>query len=124
MVTIGNAELEVLKVLWDHGPNTVRDISSILESQGRTWAYTTVLTMLHRLRDKGVDVSEKVGNVNRFEAALSRDNVVREQLSQLMDRFGEEGVAPLMLALVENNRFTPEEIEVFREMLNRLDETP
>ena len=120
----GKAELEVLKKIWDHGPNTVRDISSILESQGRTWAYTTVLTMLHRLRDKGVVVSEKVGNVNRFEAALSRDNVVREQLSQLMDRFGEEGVAPLMLALVENNRFTPEEIEVFREMLNRLDETP
>ena len=123
MVSIGNAELEVLKVLWDHGPNTVRDINSILESQSRTWAYTTVLTMLHRLCDKGVAVSEKVGNVNRFEAALSRDDVVQEQLAQLMERFGEEGVAPLMLALVENNRFTPEEIEVFREMLNRLDET-
>jgi len=123
MVTIGDSELEVLKVLWAHGRNTVRDINSILESQGRTWAYTTVLTMLHRLRDKGVVVTEKVGNVNRFEAALSRDHVVREQLSHLMDRFCEEGVAPLMLALVENNRFTPEEIEVFREMLNRLDET-
>lgn len=123
MVTIGDSELEVLKVLWAHGPNTVRNISSILESQGHTWAYTTVLTMLHRLRDKGVVVTEKVGNADRFEAALSRDNVVQEQLSQLMDRFGEEGVAPLMLALVENNRFTPEEIEVFREMLNRLDET-
>jgi len=124
MVTIGDSELEVLKVLWAHGPNTVRDINSILESQGRTWAYTTVLTMLPRLRDKGVVVTEKVGNVNRFEAALFRDNVVQEQLSQLMGRFGEAGVAPLMLALVENNRFTPEEIEVFREMLNRLDETP
>ena len=58
MVTIGDSELEVLKVLWAHGPNTVRDISSILESQGRTWAYTTVQTMLHRLRDKGVVVTE------------------------------------------------------------------
>ena len=123
MVTIGDSELEVLKVLWAHGPNTVRNVSSILESQGRTWAYTTVLTMLHRLRDKGVVVAEKVGNADRFEAALSRDNVVREQLSHLMGRFGEEGVAPLMLALVENNRFTPEEIEVFRRMLDRLEET-
>ena len=124
MVTIGDSELEVLKVLWTHGPNTVRDISSILESQGRTWAYTTVQTMLHRLRDKGVVVTEKVGNVNRFEAALSRDSVVREQLSHLMDRFCEGGVAPLMLALAEHDRFTPEEIEVFKAMLDRLEETP
>ena len=123
MVTIGDSELEVLKALWAHGPNTVRDISSILESQGRTWAYTTVQTMLHRLCDKGVVVTEKVGNVNRFEAALSRDNVVQEQLSQLMGRFGEAGVAPLMLAVVENNRFTPEEIEMFRRMLDRLEKT-
>ena len=124
MVTIGNAELEVLKVLWAKGPNTVREINSVLESHGHAWAYTTVQTMLHRLRDKGMVVSEKVGNVNRFEAALSLDNVVREQLSHLLDRFGEAGVAPLMLALVENSRFTAEEIEVFRTMLDRLEETP
>ena len=124
MVTIGNAELEVLRVLWAHGPNTVRDIRSILESEGHSWAYTTVQTMLHRLRDKGVVVSEKVGNANRFEAALSLDNVVREQFSDLMDRFGKVGVAPLMLALVENSRFTAEEIETFKALLDRLETTP
>jgi predicted transcriptional regulator len=74
------------------------------------------------LRDTGVVVSEKVGTANRFEAVLSRDNIVKDQLSRLMDRFGEEGVAPLMLALVENNQFTPVEIQAFKDMLDRLEE--
>ena len=68
MVTIGDSELEVLKVLWAHGPNTVRDINSILESQGRTWAYTTVLTMLHRLRDE-----RKFDGVDELVAQIGRD---------------------------------------------------
>jgi BlaI family penicillinase repressor len=124
MVRIGDAELDVLKVLWDHGPNTVRDINSVLESQGRTWAYTTVLTMLQRLREKGVVVAEKVGNVNRFSAALSREHIVHQELSRVMDRLCEGGAAPLMLSFVENQQFTPEEIEAFRALLDRVDNGP
>ncbi len=47
-----------------------------------------------------------------------------ENPSLVMDRFCEGGVAPLMLALAEHDRFTPEEIEVFKAMLDQLEETP
>jgi BlaI family penicillinase repressor len=43
------SEREVLKVLWDHGPRTIREINEVLERQGRQWAYTTVATLLQRL---------------------------------------------------------------------------
>ena len=50
---LGDAELEVLKALWDRGPTTVREVMNILHEQGRQVAYTTVLTFLTRLEQKG-----------------------------------------------------------------------
>lgn len=121
MVSIGDAELEVLKVLWEHGPNTVREVNGLLEAQGHTWAYTTVMTMLNRLREKGVVGAERVGNANRFKAVLSRDRIVRLELSKLMDRLCGGGASPLMLALVEEGRFDQREIAEFRALLDRLE---
>jgi len=121
-MSIGNAELEVLRLLWEHGAMTVREVCTLLEAQGHEWAYTTVQTMLRRLADKGVVSVEKLGSVNRFEAVLSREQVVGEEVSQLIDRYCDDGVAPLMLALVQQGRFTPDEIEEFRALLDRLDE--
>lgn len=122
MITIGDAELEVLRLLWAHGPATVRELCNLLEKQGRTLAYTTVQTMLNRLRDKDVVSAKKVGNVNRFEAVLSLEDVVSEEVARLIERYCEDDVAPLMLALVAQGRFSSEEIETFREMLDRLED--
>ena len=49
---LSEAEREVLKVLWGHGPQSVRQIKDELEARGRTWAYTTVATLLQRLQSK------------------------------------------------------------------------
>ena len=54
------AEMEVLKVLWDCGPGTVRAINRELEGRGRRWAYTTVATLLHRLAVKGFVASDNL----------------------------------------------------------------
>ena len=49
---LSEAEREVLKVLWDRGPASVRQIKDVLTERGRTWAYTTVATLLQRLQSK------------------------------------------------------------------------
>ena len=49
---LSDAERDVLKVLWDHGPRTVREINEVLKKRGRRWAYTTVATLLQRLAAK------------------------------------------------------------------------
>jgi BlaI family transcriptional regulator, penicillinase repressor len=46
---LSDSEREVLKVLWDRGPGTVREINAELSRRGRHWAYTTVATLLQRL---------------------------------------------------------------------------
>ena len=111
----------MLKVLWDVGSGTVREVQAILREQGRKWAYTTVQTLLNRLQAKGNAASEKGGPAHIYRAAVTREQLLRRRLGDLADEFCEGTASPLVLALVEGGRFTPAEIEQFRKLLDRLE---
>lgn len=110
-------ELEVLKVLWEHGPGTVREINEKLPR----WAYTTVQTLLTRLERKGYVACDRSGFAHVFRAEVSRDKLVRHRLSDLVAEFSQEVTAPLVLALVEQQRLSPDEIQHLRQVLDRLE---
>src|SRR5262245_19006916 len=118
---MSDAEREVLKALWDHGPGTVREIHAALTEQGRSWAYTTVTTLLQRLESKGYVSCDKSRFAHVFEARVTREEVVREQVTSLVDEYCDGTAAPLMLALVEGHRFSAEEIAQFRQLIEQLD---
>jgi predicted transcriptional regulator len=119
--SISDTELDVLKVLWDHGPGTVREINARLAQLGRRWAYTTVMTLLYRLEAKGFVASDKVSPAHVFRAAVSRDGLLRRRLKDLADDLCKGTPAPLVLALVENHRFSAQEITQFRQLLDQLE---
>ena len=77
---LGAAELEVLRVLWDEGPATVRDVLNHLTARGRDLAYTTVQTFLTRLEQKGFVRSNKSDLAFVFRAKVSRDKISRSRL--------------------------------------------
>jgi predicted transcriptional regulator len=118
---ISETELDILKALWEHGPTTVRAINSVLRRSGRRWAYTTVLTLLSRLEAKGYVTSDKSGLAHVFRPAVSRDKLLRQRLKDLANQLCEGTSTPLMHALVEGHRFTPQEIEHFRQLLDQLE---
>jgi predicted transcriptional regulator len=118
--TVSDAELEVLKVLWEAGPSTVRDVAAALRRQRRRLAYNTVLTLLSRLRDKGHVASDRRGAAHVFRALVSREDLVGSSLAALADRICEGAASPLMLALVRGQRFSAEEIAHFRRLLDEL----
>lgn len=115
---VSDAELEVLKALWVDGPGTVRDVDARLRRRKRRWAYTTVQTLLNRLQNKGYVTSEKGSIPHVFEAALSRDGLVRRRLNQLADDLCDGTATPLVAALMKGRRFTEEEIVQFRRLLD------
>jgi predicted transcriptional regulator len=119
---ISDTELEVLRVLWEHGPGTVRDLNAILLRQRRRWAYTTVLTLLHRLQAKGYVDSDKSELAHVFRAAVSREELIRQRLGLLVDELCDGTASPLVHALVAGNRFSAAEIEQFRKLVNELTE--
>jgi len=69
---LSDAELEVLKVLWEGQSNTVREVMGRLHERGRKLAYTTVLTFLSRLEQKGYVRSDKAGMAYVYKVKQSR----------------------------------------------------
>lgn len=118
---LGDAELEVLKVLWDEGPATVRQVLAALHANGRKLAYTTVLTFLTRLEQKGVVRSDKSSLAYVYQAAVSRDRITRSRVRSLVEQLYDGAAGELVLQLIKTQRFTPEEIAELQNLINRLD---
>ncbi len=119
---LSDAELEVLKALWDLGPSSVRDVRDHLESQGRDLAYTTVLTFLTRLKTKRCVTSKKIGQAYVYTPKVSRDKVTGARVRSLMEQLFDGSPAPLVLQLVRNERFTPDEIAQLRGLIDSLED--
>jgi predicted transcriptional regulator len=115
------AELEVLKVLWERGPGTVRTLNDALHARGFCWAYTTVQTMLQRLRSKGFVRCEQGRPANTFVATLSRQAALKARLRYLADQFCGGAAAPLLLALVEGGGLSEADVRGLRQLLDDLE---
>ena len=118
---LGEAELEVLKALWDHGAVTVRDVLAHLHQQGRHVAYTTVQTLLTRLEQKGYVRSDKSELAYVYRAKLTRDRVTKSRLKTLLSQLYDGAAAPLVLQLIRDERFTKAEVAQLQGLIDRLD---
>ncbi len=117
----GDAELDVLKVLWDHGPATVREVLTHMHERGRRVAYTTVQTLLTRLEQKRYATSDKSEFAYVYRAKLTRERVTRSRLKTLVKQLYDGAAGPLVLQLIRTERFSAQEIEELQELLDRLD---
>jgi BlaI family penicillinase repressor len=115
---LSDSEREVLKVLWERGPGTVRAINEVLAGRGRRWAYTTVATLLQRLAAKQYVASDPSTVPHVYRAAVSREELLERRLQDAADELCDGRAAPLVLALVQGGRLSPEEIERLRRMLS------
>ena len=118
---LGEAELQVLKALWDAGPATVREVMNRLHASGRRVAYTTVLTFLTRLEQKGYVRSNKSDLAYVYKAVASRTQVTRSRLKAVMDALFDGEAAPLVLQLMKTERFSPGELAELQRHIDQLE---
>lgn len=118
---LSDGELEVLKVLWEGQSNTVREVMDRLHAQGRKLAYTTVLTFMNRLEQKGYVRSDKAGLAYVYQPRQSRERVISNKLRTIAEQLFDGAAGPMVLQLMKSERFTPEEIDEFRRLINQLD---
>ena len=89
----GELELAIMEIVWAQSPVTVRDVLTALRSQGRSLAYTTVMTIMGRLVEKGWLATDKQGRAYRYHAVRSRAEAradsVGSVLRVLLQDFGE-----------------------------------
>jgi BlaI family transcriptional regulator, penicillinase repressor len=118
---MSDAEREVLKVLWDHGPLAVRDVSAKLTEAGQDWSRSTVITLLQRLEKKGYVESDKSQFAFVFRAVVSREDEMLARMKNLAGELCDGEALPLVLAFAQRHRFSSEELARFRRMIDDME---
>jgi predicted transcriptional regulator len=114
--TLTPQELEIMKVVWEHGPATVRDVYERLRARRRI-AYTTVMTMMNVLERKGHLRKRAEGRSFRYQPARPRAQVVRAMVREFLDRVFGGAAQPLLVHLIEDRRLTDDDL---RELARRI----
>ena len=106
-------EIEMLQMLWREGTVTILEAQQAL---GLPIGYTTVQTRLNRLVKKQVAKKSK-GRPARYSAAVSQDQIRRDDLDLLVDRVSEGKVVPLVAHLVNRPSISPEEFDELKQLV-------
>jgi len=116
-LSIPDSELDVLKVLWDRGQATVREVLETLRTAGRQWSYATVATLLDRLETKGVVTSDRSELAFVYRPVVSNQEVRQKRVSNLVDKLyqGEPGL--LVLHLLKSHPLDPRQAKEVRALL-------
>jgi BlaI family penicillinase repressor len=110
-----DGELAILRVLWDHGPATVRQIH---ERLGRDTAYTTVLKLLQIMTEKSLVLRNEATRTHVYAAAQPAVQTQRQMVKDLADRAFAGSSANLVLQALAAKRATPEELAEIRRLLD------
>jgi len=111
-------ETQVLSVLWEHGPSTVRGVFSRLPD-GKERAYTTVLTVLQGMEKKGLVSRTRDGAAHVYRAQVDRDEVGQPVVKTLLEHVFAGDPARVVQALVDSADITAEDLKQIRRVLNQ-----
>jgi len=113
-----DAELAILRVLWERGPSTVRQVFEVLSAE-RELGYTTVLKMLQIMHEKGLVQRDITDRTHVFSASESQVQTQRHLLDDLLDKaFGGSSLSLVMQALA-TRRASREELAEIRKLLDQ-----
>ena len=112
------AELEILHVLWQNGPSTVRDVYESLNRIRRT-GYTTALKLLQIMTEKGLVERDESRRSHVYQPAVPRDAVRKSQLGALIDQLFDGSCSQLVLHALKAKHVTPEEIGEIAQLLEQ-----
>ena len=114
-----DAELAVLKLLWDGEPLTARTICERLYPSGTPSDQATVQKLLQRLEQKRLVARDRRSFAHLFRATVSREALAAVQLEALADKLTYGSLVPFILHAVESKQLTAEERSEIRRLLNR-----
>ncbi len=114
-------ELQILKILWEQSPLTVREVRDVLDKGGRALAHTTVITMLSTMVDKGQleKLNPLQGKAFRFVPLINRDDVSKGMLGDFVERVFDGSAEAVMLSLFDVADLDTEELANLRKLLNK-----
>jgi predicted transcriptional regulator len=114
------AELAILRVLWDRGPSTVREVTDALQPERGT-GYTTALKLLQIMTEKGLVRRNDASRSHVYEASAPAEATQRQLVGDLMDRAFGGSARQLVVQALAARRASPAELAEIRRLLDRLE---
>jgi predicted transcriptional regulator len=111
-----NAEVAILRVLWNRGPSTVREVAKVM---GREAAYTTVLKLLQNMTGKGLVRRDESARTHVYEAARSADETQRQLVVDLLERVFDGSASRLVMQVLAATETSAKELAEIRKLLER-----
>ena len=112
-----DAELAILRVLWERGPSTVRQVHEALAGS-RSTGYTTTLKLLQIMMEKGLVTRDGSARSHGYAAAESSERTRRQIVADVIQRAFGGSAASLVLHALSTHRTSPEELAAIRELLD------
>ncbi len=113
------AELELLRVLWDRGPLTVRDIHEALEDNDT--GYTTTLKILQKMTDKGLVRRDESQRSHVYHPAIAAEKTQRLLVRDLLQRAFGGSPGRMVVQALSEKKATPEELAEIRRLLDDME---
>ncbi len=115
-ITLTEAELRLMKLLWARGESSVSDLVAAMPEEN-TLAYTSVLTTVRVLEQKGYVRHRQVGRAFLYCACVAEQEASRSEVRHMMQRFFGNSRERLLLALLGDEEITPAELQRLKDAI-------
>jgi predicted transcriptional regulator len=115
-ITLTEAELRLMKMLWSRGDSAVSDLVAAMP-EGETLAYTSVLTTIRILEQKGYVVHRQEGRAFVYSPCVEEHEAGRSEIRHMMHRFFGNSRERLLLSLLGDDEIDPEELRRLKEAI-------
>src|SRR5687768_11264456 len=114
-IVFTDRELDVMNVLWDQGSATVTEVRDALHDQ---LAYTTVLTILRTLEEKGYVTHEEEGRAHRYVPAVERANAAESAVGRMLKKLFAGSPEMMLTHLVSDRKLKPADLKRMRKLID------
>ncbi len=114
------AELAILRVLWQQGASTVRQVREALRAERGT-GYTTTLKLMQIMLKKGLLKRDDSAHAHVYEAAITRGKTQKRMVSDLLDQVFEGSAQQLVLKALSSRKSSAEELAAIRNLIDQLE---
>jgi len=113
-------ELEILQIVWEKGPVSVKDVHESLGGEGSN-GYTTILKLLQIMHEKGLVTRQKSGKLHLYKAVPSQEATRQQMLDKMIETVFQGSAAQLVMSALGNKKSTTAELQEIKRYLEKLE---
>lgn len=115
-----DSELEILNILWEKGPCTVRDVHEVLE-KNKEAGYTTTLKLMQIMHEKGLLKRDERAKSHVYTANVSQDKTQKQLVKRMIDNVFNGSATQLVMQALGNHKASSEELQEIRKYLEQME---